>query len=110
MATNLVSATLETSFKNVHKFVRERGVLSHSRNVSPVHRGEVINGGFGLVLDGTEVSEYNCPVINYTLSCDCHGMIAKYHLAYLYPGHSLQEAADRTKMMLSWDVLNGVRK
>ena len=35
-------------------------------------RGEVINGGFGLVLDGTE------------------------------------EAAERLKMMLSWDVLNGV--
>jgi len=59
----------------------------------------VINGGFGLVLDGTEVSEYNCLVINYTLSFDCHGMIA-----------DLQEAADRAKMMLSWDVLNGVRK
>ena len=35
-------------------------------------RGEVINGGFGLVLDGTE------------------------------------EAVERLKMMLSWDVLNGV--
>ena len=35
-------------------------------------RGEVINGGFGLVLDGTE------------------------------------EVAERLKMMLSWDVLNGV--
>ena len=40
---------------------------------SDYDRGEVINGGFGLVLDGTE------------------------------------EAAERLKMMLSWDVLNGVR-
>ena len=41
-------------------------------NCSDYDRGEVINGGFGLVLDGTE------------------------------------EAAERLKMMLSWDVLNGV--
>lgn len=37
-------------------------------------RGEVINGGFGLLLDGTE------------------------------------EAAKRAKLMLSWDVSNGVRE
>lgn len=37
------------------------------------HRGEVINGGFGLVLDGSE------------------------------------EAAKRARVMLNWDVSNGVR-
>ena len=46
--------------------------LDQHNNKYTNYRGEVINGGFGLVLDGTE------------------------------------EAAERAKMMLSWDVLNGV--
>ena len=41
------------------------------------------------------------------LSCDnCN--ISCDHIACLCPGCNLQEAADRAKMMLSWDVLNGV--
>ena len=48
---------------------RWRGII-----IDLIGRGEVINGGFGLLLDGSE------------------------------------DAGERAKMMLSWDVLNGVRK
>ena len=52
----------------MYMYLQNPSPIQHNVN----YRGEVINGGFGLVLDGTE------------------------------------EAAERAKMMLSWDVLNGV--
>ena len=51
---------------------KDSPIINFTLPVNDNDRGEVINGGFGLVLDGTE------------------------------------EAAERLKMMLSWDVLNGV--
>ena len=69
-----------------------------------MNRGEVINGGFGLLLDGSEVNDY----INFLSTIS----VVSLRLPLIILLVSLcifQDAKKRAERMLSWDVSNGVR-
>ena len=69
-----------------------------------IYRGEVINGGFGLVLDGSQVSDSHQHVL-YSVYLNCKLLSGRNRILLSL---CFQKTAEWAKSMLSWDVCNGV--